>query len=108
MTRLMFSLTPSGLLRSAMAASVLTMLVTASAQAASFTPFSFTTNRTASPATGPGLLNDPTRDIRLDSIVTTTGRVYSQFEVVNAARILQNDTYTAANGQTCGSCGEFG
>ena len=92
----------SALVRSTLAASVLPVLVTASAQAASFSAFSFTTNRTASPPTGPGLLNDPTRDVRLDSIVTTNGTVYSEFVVVNGARILQNDTYTAANGQTYG------
>ncbi|MEB3155810.1 MAG: hypothetical protein VKO26_00030 [Cyanobacteriota bacterium] len=56
-----------------MAAAALAVLVSSSAQAASFTAFSFTTNQTASPATGPGLLNDPTRDIRLDSIVLSSG-----------------------------------
>jgi hypothetical protein len=63
--------------------------------AASFVPFWFQTNVTASPDTtnNPNLLNDPTRDIRLDS-VTYNGVTYSNFEVVNGANLLQNDTYT--------------
>lgn len=70
--------------------------------AASFNSFSFTTNRTASPPTGPNLLNDPSRDIRLDSVTTSNGQVYSVFELVSGAKILQNDTYNAANGQVYG------
>ena len=63
--------------------------------AASFVPFWFKTNVTASPDTtgNPNLHNDPTRDIRLDS-VTYNGRTYNNFEVVNGANLLQIDTYT--------------
>lgn len=87
----------------AFAGVVLSVLPSPEAGAASFSSFSFTTNRTASPPpSGSTLLNDPSRDIRLDSVTTSTGTTYSIFEVVTGAKILQNDTYTAANGQTYG------
>lgn len=47
------------------------------------------------------LFNDPTKDIRLDS-VDFDGKTISQFEVVKGAKILQNDTYKAADGNTYG------
>jgi hypothetical protein len=74
-----------------------------SAQSATFVPFWFKTNVTASPETtgNPNLLNDPTRDIRLDS-VTYNSQNYNSFEVVNSAKLLQNDTYTTAGGETFG------
>jgi hypothetical protein len=64
-----------------------------SARAAGFLPFSFQTNVTASPnLTGnPNLLNDPTRDVRLDSVVFN-GLTVSQFDLVNAGRVIRNDT----------------
>lgn len=55
-----------------------------SAQAASFTPFSFTTNFSTS-----GVF-DPTKDVRLDSVVVN-GNSISQFELVNNAQIISND-----------------
>jgi len=91
------------LLLVAVAGAFLSVLSATQASAASFSSFSFTTNRTASPPpAGSSLLNDPTRDIRLDSVTAANGTTYSVFEVVNGAKILQNDTYTAANGQTYG------
>jgi hypothetical protein len=73
------------------------------AQAVTFVPFSFTTNVTASPPTDPasGLLNDPTKDILLDSVVFG-GNTTNVFEVVTGARILQNDTYNLPDGTTYG------
>ncbi|MBF2028523.1 MAG: PEP-CTERM sorting domain-containing protein [Oscillatoriales cyanobacterium C42_A2020_001] len=74
-----------------------------SSQAATFTPFSFQTNVTASPPIEPasGLLNDPTKDIRLDSIVFGGGTI-NQFEVVSDAKVLRNDTYTLPDGSVYG------
>ncbi|MBR8833460.1 MAG: PEP-CTERM sorting domain-containing protein [Stigonema ocellatum SAG 48.90 = DSM 106950] len=71
--------------------------------AASFTPFSFKTNVTASPINDPtgNLLNDPTRDVRLDS-VEFNGNTISSFELVKQAKILQNDTYTLDDGSVLG------
>jgi hypothetical protein len=87
----------------AFAGVVLSALPSPEASAASFSSFSFTTNRTASPPpSGSALLNDPTRDIRLDSVTTSTGTTYSIFEVVSGAKILQNDTYPPVNGTTYG------
>lgn len=86
----------------ALAGALLTVSSATQVEAASFNSFSFTTNSTASPASGLNLLNDPTRDIRLDSVSTANGSTYSVFELVSGARILQNDTYIAANGQTYG------
>ena len=73
------------------------------AQAVTFVPFSFKTNVTASPETDPasGLLNDPTKDILLDSVVSG-GKTTNLFEVVTGARILQNDTYNLPDGTTYG------
>lgn len=71
------------------------------AQAATFVPFSFKTNVTASPTSDPNLLNDPTKDVRLDSVVFG-GNTISQFELVKEAKILQNDTYTAPDGSIYG------
>ncbi len=73
------------------------------AQAVTFVPFSFTTLVTASPSTDPasGLLNDPTKDILLDSVVSG-GNTTNLFEVVTGARILQNDTYNLPDGTTYG------
>jgi hypothetical protein len=81
---------------------LLSIVAPVQASAASFSSFSFTTNRTASPATGPNVVNDPTRDIRLDSVIAADGTIYSAFELVSGAKILQNDTYTLPNGQTYG------
>jgi hypothetical protein len=67
-------------------------LIATPAQAASFTSFSFKANVTASPSNNPTLLNDPTKDIRLNS-VQFQGKTISEFELVNQAKILQNDTY---------------
>lgn len=86
----------------AIAGALLTVGSAHQASAASFSSFSFSTNSTASPPGGPNVLNDPTRDIRLDSVTTANGITYSLFEVVTGAKILQNDTYIAANGQTYG------
>lgn len=86
----------------ALAGASLSFLVATPADAASFSPFSFATNSTARPPTGPSVVNDPNRDIRLDSVTAASGVTYSVFEVVNGATILQNDTYTAANGLTYG------
>jgi hypothetical protein len=85
-----------------LAGALLCILFPIQASAASFSSFPFTTNRTASPATGPNVVNDPTRDIRLDSVTAADGTTYSVFEVVSGAKILQNDTYTLSNGQTYG------
>ncbi len=87
----------------ALAGLALIAITIPSAQAATFVPFWFKTNVTASPDTtgNPNLLNDPTRDIRLDS-VTYNGQNYNNFEVVNSAKLLQNDTYTTAGGETFG------
>lgn len=73
------------------------------AQAASFVPFSFTTNVIASPnlSSNSNLLNDPTRDILLKS-VEFGGETVNLFEVVTGAKILQNNTYTLADGTTYG------
>jgi hypothetical protein len=78
-------------------------IATPSAKAAVFTPFWYKTNVIATPdSTGnPNLLNDPTRDILLNS-VTYNGRTYSNFEVVNDAKLLKNDTYTTTNGEVFG------
>ncbi|MBD2611272.1 MAG: PEP-CTERM sorting domain-containing protein [Nostoc sp. GBBB01] len=75
--------------------SVTSLMVAVPAQAASFTAFSFKTNVTATPINDPtsNLLNDPTRDIRLDSVEFNNTTI-NNFEVVNQAKILQNDTYT--------------
>jgi hypothetical protein len=87
----------------ALAGLALTSITVASAQAATFVPFSYKTNVIATPdGTGnPNLLNDPTRDILLDS-VTYNGQNYSNFEVVSGANLLQNDTYTTATGEIFG------
>jgi hypothetical protein len=71
------------------------------AQAATFIPLTFKTNVTATPSTDPTLFNDPTRDILLNS-VEFGGNTVSQFEVVTGAKIFQNDTYTAADGNVYG------
>jgi hypothetical protein len=73
------------------------------AQAASFTPFSFQTNVTASPnlSGNPNLLNDPTKDIRLDS-VQYSGQTVNQFQVVSSGKVIQNDSYTLSSGETFG------
>lgn len=78
-------------------------LPASSANAAVFSPFSFTTSVLASPNTSTNslLLNDPTRDILLDA-VTFDGNTYTNFIVVNGAKILQNDTYTLPSGETYG------
>lgn len=83
--------------------SMASLVVTLPAMAASFTQFSFKTNVTASPINDPtsNLLNDPTRDIRLDSVVFN-GNTISNFEVVKQAKILQNDTYTLDDGSVLG------
>jgi hypothetical protein len=72
-------------------------------RAASFTPFSFKTNVTASPINDPtgNLLNDPTRDIRLNSVEFNRNTI-NNFELVNQARILQNDTYRLEDGSLLG------
>jgi len=75
-----------------------------SAQAANFQPFSFKTNVTASPSLSgnANLLNDPTRDIRLDS-VEIGGVTVNQFALVSQGRVVRNDTYfNAADGNTYG------
>ncbi|QMS91495.1 PEP-CTERM sorting domain-containing protein [Nostoc edaphicum CCNP1411] len=88
---------------SAASISVASLIITVPAQAASFTSFSFKTNVTATPINDPtsSLLNDPTRDIRLDS-VEFGGKTISSFEVVTGAEILQNDTYTLPDGNVFG------
>ncbi|MEH2085251.1 exosortase-dependent surface protein XDP2 [Nostoc sp.] len=88
---------------SAASISVASLILTLPAQAASFTQFSFQTNVTATPTNDPtsSLLNDPTRDIRLDS-VEFSGRTINSFEVVTAAEILRNDTYTLPDGNVYG------
>uniref|UniRef100_A0A832GYV5 PEP-CTERM sorting domain-containing protein n=1 Tax=Oscillatoriales cyanobacterium SpSt-402 TaxID=2282168 RepID=A0A832GYV5_9CYAN len=60
-----------------------------SSQAATFTPFSFQTNISTSG------VYDPTKDVRLDSIVTTD-EVFSQFELVNRVEVLQDDEILAS------------
>jgi hypothetical protein len=77
--------------------SITSLVATIPVMAASFIPFSFKTNVTASPDPTGNLLNDPTRDIRLDSVVFN-GNTISNFEVVNQAKILQNDTYSLEDG----------
>ncbi|WP_445626876.1 exosortase-dependent surface protein XDP2 [Nostoc sp. DSM 114167] len=81
----------------------LILTVPAHAQTAPFTQFSFKTNVTATPTNDPtsSLLNDPTRDIRLDS-VEFSGRTISSFEVVTKAKILRNDTYILPDGNVFG------
>lgn len=98
------SMQPTLLFGTSLLAATLPVLLSAPVAAASFSSFSFVTNRTATPAppSSPTLLNDPTRDIRLDSILAANGTLYQHFELVSAARILQNDTYTATNGNTYG------
>jgi hypothetical protein len=86
----------------ALGGALLPFASSSAAAAASFNSFSFTTHRTASPSTGPTVVNDPTRDIRLDAVTTANGTTYRLFEVVTGAKILENDPYTAANGQTYG------
>ncbi|ABA19740.1 hypothetical protein Ava_0114 [Trichormus variabilis ATCC 29413] len=78
-------------------------LVTLPAQAATFSAFSFKTNVTATAINDPTgqLLNDPTRDIRLDSVEFNSRKI-SNFEVVTEATILQNDTYTLPDGDIFG------
>lgn len=87
----------------AIALAIATVASTFPAQAASFTPFSFKTNVTASPNLGPNpnLLNDPTKDIRLDS-VTIGSKTINQFQVVSGAKVIQNDTSTLPSGETYG------
>jgi hypothetical protein len=82
---------------------IIASLPASSANAASFTPFSFTNDVSTTPNTSanPNLLNDPTRDILLKS-VTFGGNTYSTFNVVTGAQILQNDTYTLPSGETYG------
>ncbi len=75
-----------------------------SAQASTFSPFSFKTNVTASPnlSSNPNLLNDPRRDIRLDS-VEVGGQTITNFELVSTGKVLQNDTYVSTvDGNTYG------
>jgi hypothetical protein len=98
----MVTMRPTFLLNASIAAAAVQLLLSAPTSAASFSAFSFVTNRTATPPSSGSLLNDPTRDIRLDSILAADGTLYSSFKVVNAAKILQNDTYTATNGITYG------
>ncbi|MBN4005974.1 exosortase-dependent surface protein XDP2 [Nostoc sp. LPT] len=88
---------------SAASISVASLILTVPAQAASFTSFSFKTNVTATPINDPtsSLLNDPTRDIRLDS-VEFNGKTISSFEVVTGGEILRNDTYTLPDGNVFG------
>ncbi|AUT02445.1 PEP-CTERM sorting domain-containing protein [Nostoc sp. CENA543] len=85
----------------AIATGAVSLMMTLPAQAASFTAFSFKTNVTATPDPAGNLLNDPTRDVRLDS-VEFNGRTINSFAVVNQAKILQNDTYTLADGSVFG------
>lgn len=87
----------------ATSAAIAVLAASLSAQAATFIPFSFETNVTASPPTDPtsNLLNDPTKDIRLDSVVFGENTI-SQFELVKEAKILQNDTYALADGSILG------
>jgi len=80
------------------------LLTNFSAQAANFNPFSFKTNVTASPnlSGNANLLNDPTRDIRLDS-VEISGVTVNQFTLVSQGTVVRNDTYfNAADGNTYG------
>ncbi|MEG3437488.1 exosortase-dependent surface protein XDP2 [Pannus brasiliensis CCIBt3594] len=82
----------------------LALVTGATASAANFLPFSFQTNVTASPNTtgNPNLLNDPTRDVRLDSVVFN-GLTVGQFDLVNSATVIRNDTYfNAADGEAYG------
>lgn len=85
----------------AIATSAASLMMSLPAQAASFTAFSFKTNVTATPDPTGNLLNDPTRDIRLDSVEFNQQTINS-FEVVNQAKILRNDTYTLADGSVFG------
>lgn len=85
----------------AASASITILTANLPTQAATFTSFSFKTNVTASPTSAPNLLNDPTKDIRLDSVVFGANTI-SQFELVKEAKILQNDTYTAPDGSIYG------
>jgi len=87
----------------AIALAMAAVVTTLPAQAASFTPFSFKTNVTASPnlSGNPNLLNDPTKDIRLDS-VQYSGQTVNQFQVVSSGKVIQNDSYTLSSGETFG------
>lgn len=88
----------------AISLSIAAVSLSLSAQAATFTPFSFLTNVTASPnlSSNPNLLNDPTRDVRLDS-VDVGGLSVTDFELVSSGRVLQNDTYVSrVDGNTYG------
>lgn len=85
----------------AIATGAASLMMILPAQASSFISFSFQTNVTATPDPAGNLLNDPTRDVRLDSVVFN-GQTISNFEVVNQAKILQNDTYTLSNGSVFG------
>lgn len=84
-------------------ATIATLATNLPAQAISLVPFSFTTNVTASPdlSGNLNLLNDPTRDILLNS-VNYGGTTVNLFEVVTGAKILQNDTYSLPDGTTYG------
>ncbi|WP_298917125.1 exosortase-dependent surface protein XDP2 [uncultured Nostoc sp.] len=88
---------------SAACISMVSLTVAVPVQAASFSTFSFQTNVTATPINDPTgrLLNDSTRDVRLDSL-EFHGKTISNFEVVKQGNILQNDTYTLADGGVFG------
>ncbi|MDF5713446.1 MAG: PEP-CTERM sorting domain-containing protein [Rhizonema sp. NSF051] len=83
--------------------SMASLVATVPAVAATFSPFSFKTNVTATQINDPtgNLLNDPSRDVRLDSVVFN-GNTINQFELVKQAKILQNDTYTLDDGSVLG------
>ncbi|WP_407900676.1 exosortase-dependent surface protein XDP2 [Scytonema sp. NUACC26] len=83
--------------------SIASLTIAVPTMAASFTPFSFKTNVTASSIDDPtgNLLNDPTRDIRLNSIEYNRNTI-NNFELVNQAKILQNDTYRLEDGSLLG------
>jgi len=85
----------------AIALAIAVVATTLPAQAASFTPFSFKTNVTTSSTVIPDLLNDPTKDIRLDS-VQYGGQTVNQFQVLSSGKVIQNDTYTLPSGETYG------
>jgi hypothetical protein len=70
-----------------LAASGLILLSEASAQAASFSSFSFTTHKTGS---------NPRGDIRLDS-VTVGGSTISNFSLVSHAEIIANPEFSGGN-----------
>ncbi len=93
----------SAIATTAASVSIASLVAAVPAVAASFTPFSFKTNVTASPINDPtgNLLNDPSRDVRLDSVVFN-GNTINQFELVKQAKILQNDTYTLDDGSIYG------